>query len=187
MVPFSGWHMPVQYAGITAEHQAVRTRAGLFDVSHMGELLLTGEGAAAFVNRLGTNHLSRIEPGRGMYTCCCNEAGGILDDLIVYKRSDTDVLVVCNAGNRDKISRYFAERAAGECGFSDASDEIALLALQGPRALEVLVAAGSSIVDPAASLASFRFREGSVAGLRTPIARTGYTRQDGGALLFARR
>jgi aminomethyltransferase len=179
MVPFSGWHMPVQYEGITAEHQAVRTRAGLFDVSHMGELLLTGEGAAAFVNRLVTNDLSRIEPGRAMYTCCCNESGGILDDLIVYKRSDTDVLVVCNAGNRDKISSYFEERAAGECSFSDASDEIALLALQGPRALEILVAAGSSISDPAKSLGSFRFREGSVGAVRTTIARTGYTGEDG--------
>jgi aminomethyltransferase len=185
MVPFSGWHMPVQYEGITAEHQAVRTRAGLFDVSHMGELLLTGEGAAAFVNRLVTNDLSRIEAGRAMYTCCCNDSGGILDDLIVYKRSDTDVLVVCNAGNRDKISSYFAERAAGACGFSDASDDFALLALQGPRALEILVAAGSSISDPAKSLGSFRFREGSVGGVRTTIARTGYTGEDGVELFCA--
>jgi aminomethyltransferase len=185
MVPFSGWDMPVQYAGLSAEHQAVRTRAGLFDVSHMGELVLSGEGAAPLVNELVTNDLARVQPGQAMYTCCCNETGGILDDLIVYKRSDTDVLVVCNAGNRDKISAYFRERARGRCEFRDASDETALLALQGPRALEVLAGAGCNPANIGRTLGSFRFREALVAGKRVTVARTGYTGEDGVELFCA--
>ncbi len=135
LVPFAGWEMPVQYAGISAEHEAVRTRAGLFDVSHMGELELEGEHAAAVVDYLVTNDLSRIDAGQAMYTCCCNERGKILDDLIIYKRSDDLILVVCNASNRDKISSHFAKAAEGHCEFRDVSDATALdgpAGAQGP-------------------------------------------------------
>src|SRR5690606_35361320 len=97
LVPFAGYAMPIQYAGIAAEHHAVRQRAGLFDVSHMGELELTGPGALELVNQLVTNDLSRVADGRAMYTCCCNERGTILDDLIVYRFGPERVLVVCNA------------------------------------------------------------------------------------------
>ncbi|MBK8998434.1 MAG: glycine cleavage system aminomethyltransferase GcvT [Myxococcales bacterium] len=179
IVPFAGWEMPVQYAGISAEHEAVRTRAGLFDVSHMGELELWGEHAAAVVNYLVTNDLGRIEVGQAMYTCCCNEQGTILDDLIIYKRAADRILVVCNAGNRDKISAHFARAAKDHCEFRDASDDTALIALQGPKALDVLAKAGTDLGNVAESLGSFRFRDGKVAGLATTVARTGYTGEDG--------
>ena len=150
IVPFAGWAMPVQYAGVLKEHEAVRTRAGIFDVSHMGELELEGADALAIVDSLVTNDLTKLVDGQAAYTLCCNEAGGILDDLIVSRRDATHVLVVCNAGNRAKISSYFAEAAKGRCGFRDTSDEVALIALQGPRAFDVLAALGNEdLADPA--------------------------------------
>ena len=113
-----------------------------------------------------------------MYTCCCNDQGTILDDLIVYRRSPEHVLVVCNASNRDKISSHFSSAIGRECDFRDVSDETALIALQGPRALGVLKAAGSNI-DAASELRSFRFKDGIVAGVTCTVARTGYTGEDG--------
>lgn len=176
IVPFAGWAMPVQYAGVVKEHEAVRKRAGLFDVSHMGELELEGEGCLALVDSLVTNDLGKLVDGQAAYALCCNEQGGILDDLIIYRRSADRVLVVCNAGNRDKISGYFAAAAAGRCGFRDTSDEISLIALQGPRAFDVLAA----VTDGSfASLRPFRFAAGTVAGLSVEVARTGYTGEDG--------
>jgi aminomethyltransferase len=178
LVPFAGWLMPIQYAGIAAEHQAVRTHAGLFDVCHMGELELLGSAAVAVVDELVTNALSRIRDGQAMYTCCCNERGTILDDLIIYRRSAERVLVVCNASNRDKISAHFAAHARGRCEFRDVSDETALLALQGPAALGVLARAGCDVEAPS-PLPGFHFRDGSLAGAGCTIARTGYTGEDG--------
>jgi aminomethyltransferase len=177
MVPFAGWEMPIQFKGIAAEHAAVRERAGLFDVSHMGELRVSGDGALEAVNALITNDLARAEDGQAVYTCCCNAAGTILDDLIVYRRSPTDVLVVCNASNRPKISGHFARALEGKVTFRDESDATALIAVQGPRALELVRRAGAS-VDPN-SLRSFRFRDGAIAGVPVTIARTGYTGEDG--------
>jgi aminomethyltransferase len=179
LVPFAGFEMPVQYSGVTNEHTAVRERAGLFDVSHMGELWLTGAGAAAAADGLVTNYVARLEDGKAAYTCCCNAGGTILDDLIVYKFSDARVLVVCNASNRDKIATHFAERTRGKAGFEDATDRTSLLALQGPRALAVLEKVGVGIEDIAASLPSFRIRETQVAGKDAIVARTGYTGEDG--------
>ena len=179
MVPFAGWHMPVQYAGVKAEHLAVRSAAGLFDVCHMGELVVRGDGAAAAVNRLVTNDLGRIENGQAMYTCCCNEEGTILDDLIVYLRSATDVLIVCNASNRDKIAKHFEASLDKAVEFNDISDQTALLALQGPKALEILNAAGTGDADISKSIGQFRFADGPVAGIDCTIARTGYTGEDG--------
>jgi aminomethyltransferase len=178
MVPFAGWEMPVQYKGIVEEHRAVRERVGLFDVSHMGELELTGPGALELVSSLITNDPTRIADGQAVYTCCCNDGGTILDDLIVYRRSPERMLVVCNASNRDKIAAHFARAAEGRVGFRDASDETALLALQGPRALETLTRAGTS-VDVARDLKSFRFRDAEVANVPCTVARTGYTGEDG--------
>ena len=178
LVPFAGFEMPVQYKGIVEEHRAVRERVGLFDVSHMGELELEGPGALELVSSLITNDPTRIVDGQAQYTCCCNEGGTILDDLIVYRRSPERVLVVCNASNRAKIAQHFARAAEGRVGFRDASDETALLALQGPRALETLAAAGCSF-DAARELKSFRFKDGEVAGVPGTIARTGYTGEDG--------
>src|SRR6187402_1311610 len=183
LVPFAGWEMPIQYKGISLEHQAVRERAGLFDVSHMGELELRGERALELVNSLITNDIARAADGQATYTCCCNEQGTILDDLIVYRRAANDVLVVCNASNRAKISEHFAAAARGVCDFRDISDETALLALQGPKALEILARASVSL--DLASLKTFRFATGKVAGIDCTIARTGYTGEDGVELFCA--
>ncbi len=169
--------MPIQYRGIAAEHAAVRERVGLFDVSHMGELRVSGPGALAAVDALITNDLSKAEDGQAVYTCCCNAQGTILDDLIVYRRSEREVLVVCNASNRPKISEHFRSALAGRVDFKDESDDTALIAVQGPRALELLRLAGASV--DAAGLRSFRFADGTLAGAPVTIARTGYTGEDG--------
>src|SRR5215831_15438428 len=142
IVPFAGWEMPVQYTGIVDEHQAVRTAAGIFDVSHMGELRLRGEYAAHVVDYLVTNDAKKLADGQAMYTCACNEQGTVLDDLIVYRRGREDFLVVCNASNREKMSAHFARAAKDHCDFEDQSDQTAMLALQGPKALEVAARAG---------------------------------------------
>jgi aminomethyltransferase len=183
LVPFAGWEMPIQYKGISAEHQAVRERAGLFDVSHMGELELKGDRALELVNSLITNDIARAHNGQATYTCCCNERGAILDDLIVYRRAENDVLVVCNASNRVKIATHFLAFARGVCDFRDISDETALLALQGPKALGILARAGSTL--DLSTLKSFRFAHGTVAGVACTIARTGYTGEDGVELFCA--
>jgi aminomethyltransferase len=175
--------MPIQYKGISVEHQAVRERAGVFDVSHMGELELRGPKALELVNSLITNDIARAADGQATFTCCCNEQGTILDDLIVYRRSPSDVLVVCNASNRAKISAHFAAAAHGVCEFEDISDQTALLALQGPKALGIVAKAGVSL--DLASLKTFRFAPGSIAGIACVIARTGYTGEDGVELFCA--
>ena len=179
MVPFAGYDMPVQYKGIVAEHTAVRQRSGVFDVSHMGELWLTGPGAVAAADALVTNDIGKLPDGKAAYTVCCNEAGTILDDLIVYKYGAERVLVVCNASNRDKIAAHFAERTKGRCHYEDASDRTALIALQGPKALEVLAAAGCDLDGGAAALPSFAVRDTTIAGRPVHLARTGYTGEDG--------
>ena len=184
LVPFAGWEMPIQYAGISSEHQAVRERAGLFDVSHMGELEVKGSEALALVDGLITGDLRQVEDGQALYTCACNEQGTILDDLIVYRRSSDDVLVVCNASNRDKMAAHFMAYQRPNARVRDASDELALIALQGPKAFEILVAAGASS-DLQQSLGSFRFRQAELAGQSCTVARTGYTGEDGVELFVA--
>ena len=178
LVPFAGWEMPVQYAGISEEHRAVRTAAGLFDVSHMGELLMSGEHAKAVVSYLVTNDVAKLVDGQAMYTCCCNAEGTILDDLIVYRHAEDRFLIVCNAGNHAKIAAHFAQAAEHHCTFRDLSDETALIAFQGPKALAIL---GSTGADGAAceALGSFRFRAATIAGVACTVARTGYTGEDG--------
>ncbi|HMJ53153.1 MAG TPA: glycine cleavage system aminomethyltransferase GcvT [Polyangiaceae bacterium] len=178
LVPFAGWEMPIQYAGIVEEHRAVRTAAGLFDVSHMGEIELRGEHAAAVVDYLVTGDAAGLDDGKALYTCACNEQGTILDDLIVYRITRDAFLVVCNAGNRDKISAHFRRAAENHCEFEDCSDRTALLALQGPRAIEILGLAGKEAAA-CADLKSFHFRDAVVANVRATVARTGYTGEDG--------
>ena len=178
IVPFAGWEMPVQYAGIVEEHKAVRNAAGLFDVSHMGEIVLRGQYAAQVVDYLVTNDAKKLADGQAMYTCACNERGTILDDLIVYRRTSDDWLVVCNASNVEKIRAHFARAADAHCDFEDRSDSTALMALQGPRAFDVLAKLGGDAVE-LAHLRSFRFREAALAGVLCTVARTGYTGEDG--------
>ncbi|MCC6213592.1 MAG: glycine cleavage system aminomethyltransferase GcvT [Polyangiaceae bacterium] len=185
MVPFAGWSMPVQYEGLVAEHHAVRQRAGLFDVSHMGELELEGPEALAVIDELVTNDLRAAAIGQAVYTCCCDERGGTLDDLIVYKRGEERILVVCNASNREKISAHVARHAAGRAAFRDASDATALLALQGPRAFAVLDAVGTEPAPLGQALRPFRLCDARVAGVECVVARTGYTGEDGVELFCA--
>jgi glycine cleavage system T protein (aminomethyltransferase) len=178
IVPFAGWEMPIQYTGIVDEHNAVRTAAGLFDVSHMGELRLRGEFAADVVDYLVTNDVKRLVDGQAMYTCACNERGAVLDDLIVYRRAREDWLVVCNASNRSKMSAHFARAAVAHCDFDDESDKTALIALQGPRAFEVLAELPDA--DPSvAALEPFHFCDATLAGRTCTVSRTGYTGEDG--------
>jgi aminomethyltransferase len=178
IVPFAGWEMPIQYTGIVDEHRAVRIAAGLFDVSHMGELRLRGEYAGHVVDYLVTNDARRLADGQAMYTCACNEQGTILDDLIVYRRSEGDWLVVCNASNVDKMSAHFARAAKDHCDFEDQSAKTALIALQGPKAFAVLSALGDD-GPRLGSLASFHFTDAALAGVRCTASRTGYTGEDG--------
>jgi aminomethyltransferase len=176
MVPFAGYSMPVQYRGITEEHTAVRTAAGLFDVSHMGRLILSGPYAAAVVDYLVTNAAGRLEDGQALYTACCKVNGGILDDLIVYRKGRDEIQVVCNASNRAKIVAHFAQAAKDHCDFVDRTDETALLALQGPKAFDVTAKVGGTDWS---KLGPFRLADGTLAGRPVMAARTGYTGEDG--------
>ena len=177
IVPFAGYEMPVQYpAGITAEHQAVRNAAGLFDVSHMGEFIVRGERALEFVQHVTTNDASKIEVGQAQYSTLCNDDGFLLDDLLVYRFPDHYMLVV-NGSNREKDWAWVS-RFAGDFGveLEDRTDDIALLALQGPRAQAILARLTDHDLD---SIRYYRFAEGTVDGIPMIISRTGYTGEDG--------
>jgi aminomethyltransferase len=166
--------MPQQYASVRAEHQAVRTEAGLFDVSHMGRFVVRGAGAGELLQRTLTNDVSLLRPGRALYSLICREDGGILDDLVVYRRDD-DWLVVVNAANRDKDLAWLRDHAPSGAEVSDVSEELCLLALQGPKAEALLPVEG---VD-STSLPAFGCAWGGVAGVRAFFSRTGYTGEDG--------
>ena len=174
MVPFAGWEMPVQYEGVIQEHRAVRTDAGVFDVSHMGELEIEGPRAAQLLQSLLSNDLGRIEPGEAQYTLLTNEHGGIVDDLIAYKLTPHRYLLIVNASNREADYAWLKQREIAGTEVSDRSDEYALLAVQGPRAIERLSL-------PAA--APFTFAMGEVDGIEVMVNRTGYTGEDGCELL----
>lgn len=183
LVPFAGFEMPIQYkAGITAEHNAVRTSAGLFDVSHMGEFEVTGSGALDLIQYVTTNDASTLAVGQAQYSTLPNDHGHLLDDLIVYRLADRYMLVV-NASNREKdfdwISR-FAPRFGAT--LKDRSDETALLALQGPKAAQVLARITDTDLD---AIGYYRFADGQVAGRDAIISRTGYTGEDGFELYVA--
>lgn len=181
MVPFAGYSMPIQYSGLVAEHQAVRCAAGIFDVCHMGEIRVGGPHAASFVNRLVTNDLDRVAIGQAMYTCACRESGGIVDDLIIYKHADDNILIVCNASNRQKFWEHLNEQVKGVTGVTleDESDATALIALQGPQALSILAHADSGLDRIKDDLRPFRFAAATFAGHPITVARTGYTGEDG--------
>ncbi|HSN91409.1 MAG TPA: glycine cleavage system aminomethyltransferase GcvT [Anaeromyxobacteraceae bacterium] len=175
MVEFAGWEMPVQYAGLLDEHEAVRTRVGLFDVSHMGEVVFRGPRALEALNRAFTNDLGKLVDGQAQYGCICRETGGIVDDVVIYRRSAEDLLVCVNAGNRKKDFEWLAAHAGG-AEVANESDDWAQLALQGPLAAQVLqrlTRLNLSLLRP------FRFASSEVAGLACTVARTGYTGEDG--------
>lgn len=177
IVPFAGYEMPVQYpTGITAEHNAVRSAAGLFDVSHMGEFMVSGDQALAFVQHVTTNDASRLEVWQAQYSTMVNEHGMVIDDLLVYRFPDHYMLVV-NGANHDKdwawVSRWAKEFSVR---VEDRTDDIALLALQGPRAPAILAKLTDADLD---SIRYYRFAEGTVDGVPAVISRTGYTGEDG--------
>ena len=177
MVPFSGWDMPVQYTGIIEEHRAVRARAGLFDVSHMGEFDIAGPGALPLIQGLVTNDLARLALGQAMYTPMCTPEGGIIDDLLVYRLGDDHLMLVVNAANTAADLAWIRDHAAGNVRVTDRSDGIALLALQGPRAQEILQRLTPA---PLGHIHYYWFRdEVPIAGRRALVSRTGYTGEDG--------
>lgn len=169
--------MPVQYRSILEEHRLVRRAAGLFDVSHMGEVEVTGPGALGFLNRLVTNDVAKLFPGRVLYTPMCQPDGGVVDDLLIYRRGEKDFLLCINAGNIDKDVLWITAQAhPGECSILNRSDEFALLALQGPASVATL--APLTGVDLPA-LKYYHCAPGTVAGAGCLVARTGYTGEDG--------
>ena len=176
-IDFAGWQMPLQYTGILNEHQAVRTASGLFDVSHMGEVHVSGPDAGKYLDYLTPNSPSKLNKGQALYSCFCLESGGIIDDLIIYCRGSEDFLICVNAGNRDKGLTWMRQHTTPfDCTVEDCSDNYALLALQGPLAIDILSSLSSS---PLEDLARFTFIETSVAGIPTLLSRTGYTGEDG--------
>ncbi len=181
IVEFAGWDMPVQYQGILAEHEAVRERVGLFDVSHMGEVVFRGPKALDSLQRLFTNDLASCADGQAQYGCLCRESGGIVDDVVVYRRSPEDLLVCVNAANRQKDYEWLRGHAFG-ADVANESDAWGQLALQGPRAVDVLQKLTSVRLS---AVGTYRFTQGDVAGIPCLVARTGYTGEDGFELFCA--
>lgn len=177
MVPFGGWEMPVQYTGVKAEHDAVRTRAGVFDVSHMGEFRVTGPDAEAFLQRVTTNDVTKLKPGRAQYNWLPNESGGLVDDIYVYRVGPEEFLLVVNAANIEKDWAHLQRYASGfDVGLSDESDRWGLLAVQGPQS-ETLLQPHTD-VDLSAKKKNAYF-PATLLGFDVWLARTGYTGEDG--------
>lgn len=175
---FGGWDMPVRYTSDLAEHEAVRTNAGLFDISHMAEIFISGEPSAAFLDYALVIQSSAIAVGKAKYALICNVDGGIIDDLIVYRLADDEFLVIANAGNRHQVVAALNESAKdfGFSGVSDKSDDFALLAVQGPTATEKL----QNIVDvDLSTLPYYSIDQGVIDGVAGYLCRTGYTGEDG--------
>ncbi len=185
MVPFGGWEMPVQYTSILEEHRAVRTVAGLFDVSHMGEFEFEGPGARDLVQHLTANDVDKLrEPGRAQYSMFLNEQGGTIDDLVVYRLEEARYLTVVNAANIEKDWAHVSQVAAAFSGVEvrNRSDDYALLAFQGPRAADIL---GRLTEADLTTLKWYRIMPAEVAGIPVLLARTGYTGEDGFELFVA--
>ena len=181
LVPFAGWEMPVQYEGIRHEHVAVRTRAGLFDVSHMGQVETRGPEAEAFLQRVLSNDVSKIQPGGAQYSVLCKEDGGVLDDLFTYRLEDGSFLTVTNAANHERDFAWLAEHAEQfDATVTDAAERYAMLALQGPDARAILARHIDAEAPPRMRTARMQ-----VAGADCLVCGTGYTGEDGVELLVA--
>jgi aminomethyltransferase len=176
MVPFAGYEMPIQYTGIVAEHRAVREDAGVFDLSHMGEFYFEGREALAAVDKLVSSDVAGLAAGEARYGLLCNEGGTIVDDVIVYRIGADQVLMVVNAANIEKDEKHVRRYLAKGVGFEDRSHEMALIAVQGPRAADIVGnVAGNSVV----ALPPFGVKSTLAAGAGALVARTGYTGEDG--------
>jgi aminomethyltransferase len=177
MVDFAGWDMPVQYRSILEEHKAVRQRAGLFDVSHMGEADVKGPEALKFLQHLVSNDCSKLFPGRVLYTVMCYPHGGVVDDLLVYMRGADDYFLCINAGNIDKDIAWMQEQAKGfNCTVTNRSADYGQIAIQGPKALAIVQTLTQSDLT---GIKYYHFADGEVAGVKCIISRTGYTGEDG--------
>jgi glycine cleavage system T protein (aminomethyltransferase) len=183
MVPFAGWDMPVQYTSVVDEHMAVRTKAGLFDVSHMGEVAVRGRGALPFLQHVTSNDVSRLTPGRIQYSALTTPHGTFVDDLLVYKLAEDDYLLVINAGNTPKDVAWLLDHARGrDVDVADVSRGWCQLALQGPQAEAILAPLTATAL---AGIKYYGFERGEVAGVACVISRTGYTGEDGFELYAA--
>jgi aminomethyltransferase len=180
MVPFGDWEMPVEYGGLISEHLAVREAAGLFDVSHMGEFEIEGEGALAFLQRVTANDVAKLTDGRAQYSALPNPRGCPMDDVILYRRAADRYLMIVNAANIEKDLAWLQSQGPSGCEVRDVSDAHALLALQGPESESVLQAL--TPID-LTQVKFYRFEEGQVKGRDALVARTGYTGEDGFELL----
>ncbi len=182
MTDFAGWSMPLRYGSELAEHHAVRNAAGLFDLSHMGEIVVTGAAAAEVVDRSFVTRLSAVDVGRARYTMLCRPDGGVIDDVIVYRRAEQDFLVVANAANRARVFDELVDRSDGQAEVADRSDDMALVAVQGPRAAAIMTSLGVPDVD---AVRYYAGQDARAADVPVFLARTGYTGEDGFELFCA--
>lgn len=183
LVPFAGWEMPVQFSGIKAEHEAVRTQVGIFDVSHMGEVEISGPDAFALVQKLTTNDVSKLEIGRIQYTLMCQPDGGTVDDLLLYRTGEQSYLLVLNAGNIEKDVRWIEKHQTGNVTVNNISEETALIAIQGPLAQQVLQKRTTVDLN---EIKPFSFlKDVDIDGIPALVSRTGYTGEDGFELYFS--
>ncbi|KUP05955.1 glycine cleavage system protein T [Bacillus coahuilensis p1.1.43] len=176
-IDFGGWELPVQFSSIKEEHEAVRTKAGLFDVSHMGEVMVTGPDSLTYLNRIMTNDVSKLSPGKAQYTAMCYDNGGTVDDLLVYQLGDQKYLLVVNASNIEKDVEWLVSHVEEDVRIENVSDQTAQLAVQGPLAEAIL----QTITDKDLSeIRFFKFEENVVMdGVTSLVSRTGYTGEDG--------
>jgi aminomethyltransferase len=177
LVEFGGWAMPVQYSTIVEEHQAVRRHAGVFDISHMGRLQFEGPDAEAWLERATTNHVARLAPGQIQYSLMANDAGGLVDDVLVYRMPDGVLGMVCNASNRGPVlARLASLRGDLDARLTDRTEDLAMIAVQGPEALAI----AAEVIDaPLASTDYYHLTTGQALGARVLASRTGYTGEDG--------
>lgn len=176
IVDFAGFEMPIQYTSILEEHEAVRTNVGMFDVSHMGEILIKGSDAATYLDHVCSNHIASLDVGQVRYSYLCYEHGGVVDDILVYRFAETTYCLVVNASNIEKDEAWLRQHIHGDVTIENVSDQTAEIALQGPFAETIL----QSFTDaPLSSLGFFRFLWSPVAGIHCLISRTGYTGEDG--------
>jgi len=173
LVDFAGWEMPIQYSGVLDEYHTVRSKAGLFDVSHMGRLMVSGAGALAFLQSVTTNDVAKLAVGQAQYSMVCNDEGGIKDDIFVYRVKTSDYLLCVNASNRSKVLTWLEAHPGDESVIlEDHSDQLAQIALQGPLSKDIMIAAGGEVVT---TLKLHHTCETTLASIPTLIARTGYT------------
>ncbi len=183
IIDFGGWALPVEYSGIIAEHEAVRTKAGLFDVSHMGEITVKGKDAEKFVQKIVTNDISVLTDNQIVYTTMCYPDGGVVDDLLVYKHNNESYLLVVNASNTDKDYEWFKKNEFGNVTIENVSSDYALLALQGPLAQDILQKLANVDLN---EIAYYHFQDNvEVGGIKALVSRTGYTGEDGFEIYFA--